>query len=105
MYDAVECPYCEEENDMSNALDDGCPSDNKFDQECQHCGKEFEVYVEFEPTYSASKIEYEDCDICGKSVRDIYKKGRVVPYPNALQGKKACEHCFFEALSKHYDKS
>lgn len=77
IYDTVECPYCGCENDMSDALSDGLSDDNKLDWECQGCEKEFEVTVEFEPTYSADKIVYHKCDECGTKTRDIYKEGRV----------------------------
>lgn len=81
MYDAVECPYCEHENDMSDALCDGLGNDNTLDWECSNCEKEFEIYVEFEPSYSASKIEYTNCSICNEPSRKVYEKGRVFPFP------------------------
>lgn len=104
MYDTVDCPYCGYENDMSDALCDGCPDDNKMDWECQSCEKEFEVEIEFEPSYSASKIEYVDCGMCNKTVRDIYEKGRIVPFPKGLEDKKLCKDCFYKALHEEYKK-
>ena len=65
-FDTVECPYCKYENDMS----DGCVDlldDNKFDHECENCGEEFEVEVEFEPIYSANKIVYDTCEYYKKN--------------------------------------
>lgn len=96
MLDTVECPYCEHENDMSEGTVD-LPSDNKFDHECEECEREFEVFVEFEPSYSAGKIEYSDCEICRKSTRDIYQKGRIFPFPKSLDGKKVCKTCWSKA--------
>ena len=96
MSDTVECPCCGKENDMSDALCDGLSSDNTIDWECQECEEEFEVYVEFDPCYSASKIEYEECDMCNKKVRDIYKEGRIFPFPKSLEGKKVCKSCWIE---------
>lgn len=97
--DKVECPYCEHENDMSDGTVD-LSSDNKFDQECEMCEREFEVFVEFEPSYSASEIVYIDCGNCGKETRDQYKQGRVFPFPESLKGKEVCETCWKE----HYIK-
>ncbi|AGN33770.1 hypothetical protein PANG_00051 [Paenibacillus phage PG1] len=101
----VDCPYCEHENDMSDALCDGVPSDNKFDWECENCEKEFEVYVEFDPSYSASEIVIINCGSCGKETRDIYEDGRVFPFPKALIGKKVCRECWLEAYRQELDSS
>jgi hypothetical protein len=94
--DTVECPYCEHENDMSEGTVD-LPSDNKFDHECDNCGEEFEVGVEFYPSYGASKIVYKTCDSCSKSVRDFYRKGSVLPFPESLKGNIFCKPCFYKA--------
>lgn len=94
--DIVECPYCGFENDMS----DGCcdlPSNNMFDHTCTQCNEEFEVLVEFEPSYSADKIEYEICDCCNKESRDFYNKGRVFPFPKC-DFKVLCKKCFYKIL-------
>lgn len=56
MYDdTVECPYCEHENDMTDALAD-LGDENMFDKECENCAKEFEVEVEFIPSYSSIRL-------------------------------------------------
>ncbi|MMZ66439.1 hypothetical protein D1872_289380 [compost metagenome] len=102
MHDTVDCPYCGHENDMSDALTDGLSSDNTFDHECSNCEKEFEVYVEFDPSFSASKIEYTNCDNCGDKTRDIREKGRIFPFPKALEGKRVCKSCFYKALTAEY---
>ena len=94
--DTVECPYCKHENDMSEGTVD-LPSDNKFDHECDSCGEEFEVEIEFYPSYGASKIVYETCDGCSKSVRDSYRRGRVFPFPKNLEGDIYCRTCFYKA--------
>lgn len=98
-FDIVECPYCGHENDMS----DGCvdlPSDNKFDHECEKCEEEFEVEVEFEPTYSASKIVYTECECCKTKARDIYRKGYVHPYPKNIKETKLCRSCWLKFVRK-----
>lgn len=98
-YDTVECPYCRHENDMS----DGCvdlPEDNKFDHECENCGEEFEVEVEFEPIYSANKIVYEVCECCGSKTRDYYTKGRVHPFPKCISESLLCPVCWRKAIAK-----
>lgn len=103
MFDTVECPYCEHENDMSDGTVD-LPRDNKFDHECENCELEFEVFVEFEPSYSASKIEYLDCEECGKETRDPLKKGRVFPWPKYLGKNIVCKSCFFKGHHDDYEQ-
>lgn len=46
------------------------PSDNKLDHECSNCKSEFEVFVEFTPSYSSSEINYVKCEKCRKETRD-----------------------------------
>ncbi|HIW33486.1 MAG TPA: hypothetical protein IAA29_11945 [Candidatus Paenibacillus intestinavium] len=103
MFDTVECPYCHCDNDMSEGTVD-LPRDNKFDHECDGCGREFEVEVEFDPSYSASEIEYEDCQSCGESTRDPYKRGRVFPYPKIIEHDLVCEKCWKEAYRREIDQ-
>lgn len=100
-WNTVECPYCEHENDMSDGLTD-LPSDHKFDTECEKCEKEFEVEVEFSPGYSGFKIEYENCDLCNASVRDINIKGKIFPFPKNTKAEKLCEPCFRKSLQEQY---
>ena len=102
MIDTVECPYCEHENDMSDGLVD-LPSSNTFDHECESCGEEFEVYVEFSPEYSSSKIEYITCENCGDVNRDVAIKGKIFPFPENAK-TTLCKPCFFHAMSKEYEK-
>jgi len=102
MFETVECPYCGHKNDMSDGLTD-LPSDNKFDHECSACEEEFEVEVEFEPSYSSSKIIYEKCEGCSKEKRDCYHKERVFPWPEHLEGKTYCQICYREAYKKYLE--
>ena len=101
MFDTVECPYCGHENDMSDGTVD-LPSDNRFDHECSGCEREFEVYVEFSPSYSSSEIVYEHCKKCGREERDLKQKGRVFPFPESLKETKVCSTCFYKTLREEY---
>lgn len=101
MFDTVECPYCEHENDMSDGLTD-LPNDNKFDHECENCEREFEVEVEFDPVYSGFEIEYVDCEKCGQETRDPVKKGKTFPWPKSINAKVICRDCFYKALRDEY---
>lgn len=103
IFETVECPYCEHENDMSDGLTD-LPSNNKFDTECEKCGKEFEVEVEFDPSYSGSAIEYKNCDSCDASVRDINTKGRVFPFPKNTNAEKLCEPRFRKLMHEQFER-
>lgn len=93
--DTVECPYCEHDNDMTDGLTD-LPDSLTFDTECEECEKEFEVEVEFYPDYSGNKIEYEECESCNRTVRDVCKKGRAFPWPKKSGKDILCRNCFFE---------
>lgn len=101
--DTVECPYCEHENDMSDGTVD-LPSDNKFDHECESCEREFEVYVEFSPSYSSAKIEYINCEKCGNESRDIVRKGRIFPYPKDIVEIMICRPCYHKAMHEELSK-
>ncbi|MGX1266726.1 transcription elongation factor Elf1 [Rossellomorea marisflavi] len=101
--DTVECPYCEHENDMSDGTVD-LPDDNRFDHECARCGGEFEVFVEFFPTYSGGKIEYVKCERCKEKSRDIVSKGTIFPFPDSLEERTICRLCYRQAMAKEYAK-
>ena len=90
MFDIVECPHCGYDNDMSDGLTD-LPSDNKFDQECANCEREFEVEVEFEPHYSSAEIVYEKCEKCGTETRDI---------PKYIEAANVCRMCYLKAVAE-----
>jgi predicted nucleic acid-binding Zn ribbon protein len=79
------------------------PNDNKFDHECDSCGREFEVFVEFEPSYSAGKIEYVQCEKCGTVTRDICKRGRIFPYPKHFKETEICKPCFFKGMKEEFE--
>lgn len=99
MNETVKCPHCNFENDMKDALTDGLSSDNTTDWECQNrlCEEEFEVAVDFIPTYAASKIEYNSCEKCQKETREIRMKGKVFPWPKDLAESKLCDGCYARA--------
>lgn len=103
MFETVECPYCEHENDMSDGLTD-LPSSNTFDHECEKCEREFEVSVEFYPSYSGTEIEYIKCEKCGEEKRDIVYKGKIFPYPESLKETTVCRPCFHKAMREEYSK-
>ncbi|KYG89029.1 hypothetical protein A0U40_13460 [[Bacillus] sp. KCTC 13219] len=90
--DKVKCPYCEYENDVTGALSD-LNSDNTTDWECENCEGEFELQVEFEPSWSASKIVYAECENCGDVSRDFKRRGQVFPYP-ITEANVLCESCW-----------
>ena len=80
----VKCPYCGHKNEMRDYFES-----NEFDHTCWECGEEFEVYVEYEPSLSASKIEYDLCPICGELKRDVTLK---IPYVS--EHKEICGECY-----------
>lgn len=97
----VECPYCEKENEV-----DYYESDN-FDMECEWCSEEFEVTVEYDPSFGASKIEYKKCIECGKEYR---YEGKSFPapekYKNVDLGKyHVCKICYIREAFKDLEKS
>lgn len=102
MYNTVECPYCGFENDMTDGLID-LPRDNKFDHECSNCDLEFEVTVEFEPSYFSSKIDYADCELCNRKQRDCKRRGCTFPYPKS-EYNTLCVACFSYLLLKEYNE-
>jgi len=102
MFDTVECPYCEQENDMSEGTVD-LPSDNKFDHECGSCEREFEVEVEFYPSYAGMEIIYKNCEKCGTNTRDFAERGRITPFPKCLKENIVCKPCFYKGHSYDYD--
>lgn len=101
MSSAVECPHCGHENDMTDAD----LSSNEFDWECESCEKEFEVQVEWDPTFSANEIVYETCQSCKTETREPYKKGRIFPYPEFIEQDVLCSKCWHEALRKELEVS
>ncbi|CDQ41880.1 hypothetical protein [Virgibacillus salexigens] len=95
----VECPYCGYENDMTDDLIE--LNGNEFDTECVECKEEFEVYVEFDPSFTVSKIVFEKCQQCGSETRDICKRGSIFPYPSHLKDK-VCRQCYRIAVIEYF---
>ncbi|WP_107839533.1 hypothetical protein [Metasolibacillus meyeri] len=89
----VKCPYCEHVNDVSDALQE-LDSDNMTDWECENCEREFELQAEFEPSWSASKIVYAECENCGDVSRDFKQRGQLYPYPEMYKVDVLCEPCW-----------
>ena len=73
---------------------------NEFDHTCLGSGEEFEVYVEYEPSLSASKIEYILCPICGELKRDVTLK---IPYVS--EHKEICEECYIKLSYEEFIKN
>jgi len=93
----VNCPYCGTKNEMhTDYLEGG----SNFDHECDACEKEFEVETEWDPTFSASKIEYVDCDVCGKQTREICTNKTRFPFPIKYADKKLCHACWFKGITE-----
>lgn len=102
MYDdTVECPYCEHENDMTDALAD-LADENIFDTECESCEEEFEVEVEFIPSYSSNKIILKTCEECGTEDRNYKERRKVFPFPKSSNKNVLCYECFIKFLGKDY---
>lgn len=99
--DTVECPHCGQENDMSDGTVD-LPDDNKFDHECDHCDREFEVAVEFFPTYRSGKIEYVTCEKCSTETRDPATRGKTYPFPDSLHENVVCRPCFHKGFQEDF---
>ena len=99
MTDTVDCPYCEHENEVE---DDG---EGTFDYECSECQEEFEVTVEYYPTYSSAKIVYKNCIDCGKEYRF---DGRSFPAPKKYEhisrdDYNVCNKCFKREYRKDWE--
>lgn len=101
MYNTCECPYCGHENKIDNC------EGNSFDYECSSCGEEFEVEVECEPVFNTNKIEYINCDECGKEERtsDMRYEDSCFPYPEKYKGTKAklCIKCYTKGISDDWE--
>lgn len=89
MADVVDCPICGVENEISDLWELG----TEFDHECQECGEEFEVSVEYEPSLSAQKIKRVKCDKCKKDVRSVTRTALFSSCPVHLEGMSICDEC------------
>ena len=101
----VTCPYCECDVDIDDSnLVDLDPNNYIEDYECDNCGKEFDVYVEFEPVGNTEKIIYERCDCCKEEdkTRNFYKRGSTFPFPDDMQYYKLCHSCYGKLMVKQW---
>lgn len=51
MSSTIDCPHCEHEHEAT-----GCNETDESNHDCEGCGKEFEVLIEYDPDYSTSKM-------------------------------------------------
>ena len=94
----VECPYCEYDNETEM---DGC---TEYDQECSNCGEEFEVTVEFDPCFTASKIECHDCLECGKNYRFEGWCSTSTKYSHLKYNERfVCRSCEYKIFEEEYN--
>ncbi len=103
----VECPYCGEDIEVDDSNLYGLTRENYIeDYECDNCGKEFDVYVEFNPVGSAEEIKYQKCDYCGKKykTRNLYKRGSTFPFPKDERYSALCHMCYAEQIGLEWDK-
>ena len=103
----VTCPYCycDVDVDDSNLVD--LSSDNYIeDYECDNCGKEFDIYIEFEPIGSTEEITYRKCDCCKREdkIRNLYKRGRTFPFPKDKKYSVLCYSCYAKLISKQWEQ-
>ena len=103
MYNKCECPYCSQDNTIEDYEGDS------FDKECQHCGREFVVNVEYEPIFSTNEINYDKCSECGREERtsELFYKGSTCPYPEKYKDKKdikLCRKCYCKGIFKDMEE-
>jgi|GEM_PF-1744235 len=102
MCNICNCPYCGYENKIDDYEGDS------FDHECFNCGEEFEVEVEYEPTFSANKIEYIKCDECGREERssNMSYENSTFPYPQKYKenNSKLCHDCYVKGVFEDIEK-
>lgn len=103
----VECPYCGEDIEVDDSNLEGLTRENYIeDYECDNCGKEFDIYVEFDPVGNTEEIEYQKCDCCGKEykARNLYKRGSTFPFPKDERYSVLCCMCHAEQIGLEWDK-
>lgn len=103
----VVCPYCDLDVDIddSNLVDLG--SDNYLeDCECDNCGREFDVYVEFEPRGSGEEIVYKNCECCSREykTRHLYQRGRILPFPKEDKYSTLCSSCYSKLMNEEWEE-
>ena len=92
------CPYCENECDM-DSFENDC---TEFDWECEHCGKAFQIEVEYDPFFNASEIIVKACQACHKETRNFAEKGRRFPFPDTPH-KILCNECYAKMIFAEMD--
>ena len=103
----VDCPYCNEEVDVDDSNLEYLNNENYIeDYECDHCGREFDIYVEFDPVCSAEEIEYYKCDCCKREdkIRNFYKRGRTFPFPKCKNFDVLCHNCYSEQMGLEWKR-
>ena len=101
----VVCPYCglDVEIDNSNLVD--LNSDNYLEGcECDNCGKEFDVYVEFDPRGSGEEIVYKNCQCCNGEYkkRHLYERGKIFPFPKDKKYEMLCFSCYSRLMNEEW---
>jgi len=71
--EVIECPRCKHDHEPA-----GNHEDDSGDMQCDECGFEFSVLVEYEPSYSST------CKVC--EFGGVRTSGKGVKY-------RACEYC------------
>ena len=103
----VACPYCDCDVDIDDSNLSDLNSDNYIeDYECDNCGKEFDIYVEFNPIGSAVEIIYKKCDCCGNEdkKRNMYIRGNTFPFPDDKKYSTLCQSCHSTLMCEQWDK-
>lgn len=97
----VKCPICSKINTFKNLefYDDFC------EVECRCCNSDFNVVVTWMPIYSTQKIEYHECEECGKQTTDISTREKTSPFPKSLGNKKVCNICYLNYMEKELGKN
>ena len=53
---ACECPYCEHEQEVCQDDNHACDPAVRYEEECQKCGKTFELRVDWTPYFYTDVI-------------------------------------------------
>lgn len=88
--ETVTCPYC----DKNTEIDTDEHYENYEEYECEHCGKNFEVFAE--PT-----IDYSVCDKADCLNGADHKWRQIIGQPEIhFRGKYRCEDCSAEYVNE-----
>lgn len=96
----VKCPICSQINTFKELEFD----DDYCEVECSFCNSDFNVVVTWIPSYSTQKIEYHECEECGKQTTHISTKEKTSPFPKSLGNKKVCNICYLFNIRKELGK-